>query len=78
MGVSLNTVDRAAGRIYTIFLALFTGVVCAVMVAFAIIGWIGSGFGGAWIWLTGALVFGFISWRSWRSKASLSDVDFTG
>jgi hypothetical protein len=72
-----HAVDEVAGRTYTRVLALFTGAVSAVMLVSAIVAWRISGVVPGMVWLSGALLFGLISRVSWRSRAKLSDVDFT-
>jgi type IV secretory pathway TrbD component len=72
-------IDRIAGRIYTRAVAVFTGLVAVAMLVGALVAWLGSrAIGGVVIWLAGALVFGWLSRLSWRSKAGLGDIDFTG
>lgn len=69
--------DRAAGRVYLRLLAVLCGCIALVMLTFALFAWPDSRVG-ALIWLSGALVFGASARGAWRSRAGLSDVDFTG
>jgi F0F1-type ATP synthase assembly protein I len=70
-------IDRAAGKVYARILAVVTAVISAVMLISALFSWRLSGPVGGLVWLLGALVFGVIARAAWRSRAALSDVDFT-
>jgi hypothetical protein len=72
-----RSIDRIAGRIYTRMLAVFTGLVSLGMLIAAVISWAMAGPAAAWMWLLGTVVFGLIARMSWRSRAALSDIDFT-
>lgn len=72
------SIDRLAGRAYTRFLAVLSGAASGVMLLFAVLAWRRDAPAGTIIWLAGALVFGLVARASWRSRARLSDVDFTG
>lgn len=72
-----TSVDRIAGRIYTRVLAVFTGLVSAGMLVAAVISVALSGLAAAWIWMLGAALFGVVARVTWRSRAPLSDVDFS-
>ena len=73
-----GAVDRAAGRIYTRIVAIVSAIISVAMLVGSLISWRFSGPIGGIIWLFGAVVFGVIARASWRSRAALSDVDFTG
>jgi hypothetical protein len=72
------TIDRVAGRIYNRAIAIFCGFISAGMLLAAVVAWAASGLGAAWMWLLGVVVFGAIARLSWRSRATLSDIDFSG
>jgi hypothetical protein len=63
---------------FTRILAVMSGAISLGMLLAALFSWRSSGAVGALIWLLGAAFFGFVARHSWRSKAGLSDVDFTG
>jgi hypothetical protein len=70
--------DRAAGRIYTRILGAFTALVAVCMLIQALLSWRAGALVGGVIWLLGAVLFGWIARSSWRSRAAMSDVDWTG
>jgi hypothetical protein len=71
-----KSIDRIAGRVYTRVLDIFTGFVSVAMLIAAVFAWASGGI--AWIWALGAVVFGFVARASWRSRAGLGDIDFSG
>ena len=70
-----HSIDRVAGRVYTRILAFATGAISIVMLISAVVAWTMSGAVGGLVWLAGSLLFGVIARASWRSQASLSDID---
>lgn len=70
-----RAIDRVAGRIYNRAIAVFAGFVSAGMLVAAAVAWRRSG--AAWMWLFGVVVFGVIARLSWRSRATLSDIDWS-
>ena len=72
------SIDLLAGRAYTRFLSLLSGAASAAMLLFGVLAWRRDAPVGTIIWLAGAMAFAFIARAMWRSRARLSDVDFTG
>jgi hypothetical protein len=72
-----SRIDRVAGRIYSRVAAVVLGFISMMLFGTGLVHRAWAGMAGAWMWFGGAAFFAAFAALCWRSRAALSDIDFT-
>jgi hypothetical protein len=72
-----NRIDRLAGRVYSRVAAVVLGFVSMLLFGVARLHGAWAGMAAAWLWFGGAAFFAVLAVLCWRSRASLSGIDFS-